>query len=58
MMPINQITGEQLRKTLWDFNRYVFLDEITENRIYCGFRVKVIQESTKPCNEVAFNWLG
>ena len=37
---------------------YVFLDEITENRIYCGLRVKVIQESTKPCNEVAFNWLG
>ncbi len=38
--------------------RYVFLDEITETRTGCGFRENMIQESTKPCDEVAFKWLG
>ena len=37
---------------------YVFLDEIAEIRIYCGFRENMIQESTKPFDEVDWNWLG
>ena len=37
---------------------YDFLDEITEIRTGCGFRENMIQESTKPCDGVAFKWLG
>ena len=38
--------------------KYVFLDKITETRIYCGFREYMIQASTKPFDEVNLNWLG
>ena len=34
------------------------LDRIPEIRICCGFRENMIQESTKPFDEVDFKWLG
>jgi hypothetical protein len=39
--------------------KYVFLNEITETRIYCGFRENMIQESTKPYRRSRFKlaWL-
>ena len=43
---------------IYILQRYVVINEIAEIRIYCGFRENMIQESTKPCNEVALEWLG
>ena len=37
---------------------YDFLDNISETRIYCGFRENMIQESTKPFGAAELKWLG
>ena len=39
--------------------KHVFFNEITETRIYCGFRENMIQESTKPYrrSRVKLAWL-
>ena len=36
--------------------KYDILDEITETRIYCGFRENMIQVANRPCDEVALEW--
>ncbi len=36
--------------------KYDILDEISETRIYCGFREKMIQVANRPCDVVAMEW--
>ena len=41
---------------IMEFIRYDILDEISETRIYCGFREKMIQVANRPCDVVAMEW--
>ena len=41
---------------LYTTNMDDILDEITETRIYCGFRENMMQVANGPCDVVALVW--